>query len=42
MISRTMKNDVMKLAAQPSQIEEAHDAISRGLSLLTQQLAINS
>ncbi len=41
MISRTMKNDSIKLAAQPSQIEEAYDQIHRGLSQLTQQLAIN-
>jgi hypothetical protein len=37
-----MKNGVIKLAAQPSQIEEACDQIHRGLSQLTQQLAINS
>ncbi len=42
MISRTMKNDSLKLAAQPSQIEEAYDQIHRGLSQLTQQLAINA
>lgn len=42
MISRTMKNDVLQLAAQPSQIEEAYDSIQRGLSMLTQQLAINT
>ena len=42
MISRTMKNDVLRLAEQPSQIEEAYDAIQRGLSMLTQQLAINA
>jgi hypothetical protein len=36
MISRTMKNGVIKLAAQPSQIEETHDQIHRGLSQLTQ------
>jgi hypothetical protein len=42
MISRTMKNDVLRLAAQPSQIEEAYDSIQRGLSMLTQQLAINA
>ena len=42
MISRTMKNDALQLAAQPSQIEEAYDYIHRGLSKLTQQLAINS
>ncbi len=42
MISRTMKNDFLQLAAQPSQIEEAYDSIQRGLSKLTQQLAINS
>ena len=42
MISRTMKNDVLQLAAQPSQIEEAYDSIQRGLSMLTQQLAINA
>jgi len=42
MISRTMKNDVLRLAAQPSQIEEAYDSIQRGLSMLTQQLAINT
>ncbi|MDO8723594.1 MAG: hypothetical protein Q7J31_15410, partial [Syntrophales bacterium] len=40
MISRTMKNDALQLAAQPSQIEEAYDSIQRGLSKLTQQLAI--
>ena len=42
MISRTMKNGIIHLAAQPSQIEEAYDQIHRGLSQLTQQLAINS
>jgi len=42
MISRTMKNDVRQFAAQPSQIEEAYDSIQRGLSMLTQQLAINT
>jgi hypothetical protein len=42
MISRTMKNDVLKFAAQPSQIEEAYDLIHQGLSQLTQQLAINA
>jgi len=42
MIPRTMKNDVLQLAAQPSQIEEAYDSIQRGLSMLTQQLAINA
>jgi len=42
MISRTMKNDVLKFAAQPSQIEEAYDLIYQGLSQLTQQLAINA
>jgi len=41
MISRTMKNDALRLAAQPSQIEEAYDSLQRGLSMLTQQLAIN-
>jgi len=40
MISRTMKNDVLKFAAHPSQIEDAYDLIHRGLSQLTQQLAI--
>ena len=34
------KNDVLQLAAQPSQIEEAYDSIQKGLSKLTQQLAI--
>ena len=42
MISRTMKNDALQLAAQPSKIEEAYDHIHRGLSQLTQQLAINA
>ena len=42
MISRTMKNDILRLAAHPSQIEEAYDSIQRGLSMLTQQLAINA
>ncbi len=41
MISRTIKNDGLQFAAQPSQIEEAYDSIQRGLSKLTQQLAIN-
>ncbi len=41
MISRTMKNGILKLAAQPSQIEEAYESIQKGLALLTQQLAIN-
>ena len=40
MISMTMKNDALQLAAQPSQIEEAYDSIHLGLSKLTQQLAI--
>ncbi|MCK9365487.1 MAG: hypothetical protein M0P74_18040 [Syntrophales bacterium] len=40
MISRTIKNDACQLATQPSQIEEAYDTIQRGLSKLTQQLAI--
>ena len=40
MISRTTKNDALQFAAQPSQIEEAYDSIQRGLSKLTQQLAI--
>lgn len=42
MISRTMKNDVLQFAAQPSQIEETDGSIQRGLSQLAQQLAINS
>ena len=42
MISRTIKNDVRQFAAQPSQMEEAYDSIQRGLSKLTQQLAISS
>jgi len=42
MISKTMKNDVLQNAAQPSIIEEAYDSIQQGLSKLTQQLAINS
>ena len=42
MISRSMKNDILRFAAQPSQIEEAYDLIHRGLSQLTQQLAINA
>jgi len=42
MISRAMKNDILQFATQPSQIEEAYDYIHRGLSKLTQQLAINS
>jgi len=37
-----MKTDLLQLAAHPSQIEEAYDFIHRGLSMLTQQLAINS
>jgi hypothetical protein len=41
MILRTIKNDALKLAAQPSQIEEAYISIQRGLSKLTQQLVIN-
>jgi len=40
MISRTMKNDVLQFAAQPSQIEEAYGLIHQGLSQLTRQLAI--
>ena len=40
MISMTIKNDALQLAAQPSQIEEAYDSIQKGLSKLTQQLAI--
>jgi len=42
MISRTMKNDALQLATQPSKIEEAYDHIHRGLFQLTQQLAINA
>jgi len=42
MISRTIKNDVRQFATQPSQMEEAYDSIQRGLSKLTQQLAISS
>jgi predicted transcriptional regulator len=41
MISKTIKNEALQLAAQPSQIEEAYDSIQRGLSKLTQRLAIN-
>jgi hypothetical protein len=42
MISRTMKNDVLKFAAQPSQMGKAYDLIHQGLSQLTQELAINT
>jgi hypothetical protein len=42
MISRTLKNDVLRFAAQPTQIEEAFGMIQGGLSQLTQQLAIIS
>jgi len=40
MISRIIKNDLLKNAEQPSKIEEAYTAMHTGLSLLTQQLAI--
>ncbi|MEW6586639.1 MAG: hypothetical protein AB1442_13665 [Nitrospirota bacterium] len=42
MISRSMKNDVLQFASQPSQIEDAYGLIHRGLSQLTQQLAMIS
>ena len=40
MISKSLKNGILKNAEQPSKIEEAYTAIDTGLSLLTQQLAI--
>jgi hypothetical protein len=40
MISRIIKNDLLKNAEQPSKIEEAYTVINTGLSLLTQQLAM--
>ena len=42
MISRGMKNQVLKIAEQPSQIEKAYDLIQDGLSKLTQELAMIS
>ena len=42
MISRTMKNEALQIAAQPSLIEEAYDLIHRGLTQITGQLAVIS
>jgi len=42
MISRGMKNQVLKIAEQPSQIEKAYELIQEGLSKLTQELAVIS
>ncbi len=42
MISRIMKNQVLKIAEQPSQIEKAYNLIHDGLSKLTQELAVIS
>ena len=42
MISRVMKNQVLKIAEQPSQIEKAYELIHEGLCKLTQELAVIS
>jgi hypothetical protein len=42
MISRVMKNQVLKIAEQPSQIEKAYELIQEGLTKLTQELAVIS
>jgi hypothetical protein len=42
MISRTMKNKALQIAAQPSRIEEAYSLIHRGLTQITGQLAVIS
>ena len=42
MISRGMKNQILKTAEQPSQIEKAYELIQEGLSKLTQELAVIS
>jgi len=42
MISRVMKNQVLKIAEQPSQIEKAYELIQKGLCKLTQELAVIS
>ena len=41
-ISRVMKNQVLKIAEQPSQIEKAYELIYEGLCKLTQELAVIS
>jgi len=40
MISKTMKTDLLQLAAHPSQIEEAYDFIHRKLSSVHPEMAI--
>jgi len=40
--SRIMKNQVLKIAELPSQIEKAHDLIHGDLSILTQELTVIS
>ena len=40
MISRVMKNQVLKIAEQPSQIEKAYELIQEGLYELTQVLPL--
>ena len=42
MISRVMKNQALKIAEQPSQIEKAYELIHEGLYKLTQELAVIS
>jgi hypothetical protein len=37
-----MKNQVLKIAEQPSQIEKAYELIQEGLTKLTQELAVIS
>ena len=39
MISRIMKKEILQIAEQPSQIEEAYGLIHRGLTQITGQLA---
>ena len=40
MISRAMKSQALKIAEQPSQIESAYNLLHKGLSLITQELAV--
>ncbi len=41
-ISKSFKNNVLQHAAQPSIIEEAYSLIDKGLSTITQELAMIS
>jgi len=40
MISMGTKNQALKIAEQPSQIEKAHELIQEGLSKLTQEFVM--